>query len=269
MIDIEARGPASGRPVRRSQAHKVGLALALLTVTVVSSVVASASARSASSNAAAAKHETDQVACIGASGFSNGTWNFEQNGFLLGQGCKIYSPDNFSVSGVQPPPAPGTPVITKPQLCKLINLLCNVFTVANTICSIEQADCFWLTGTAFSLISPVFSTFSDLSLTGSGSFSCGNGTLTGTGTSFNGPEPNFSLVWTATIKNGVGTITGTATSQGNPADDPSDFAGAVKKLTGHIIIADGDTVNVGPFGFGPCNDRAGQNPTVVQLTFSG
>lgn len=229
--------------------------------------------------AVAQSPETDQVGCAGVSGYdSTGTWQFQQLGLMAGEGCKIYSPDNFNPTAPSPPPTPVIPpTVTPPTLCDpsggVGSVLCDAFAVENSVCSAEQDDCNWATNAVFGLVfgSPVFSSFANVTLSGTGNLFCGNGTLSGTGHDGNGPEADFDLVWTATFTNYVGTVTGTATSDGSPTDDPSDAAGTVKQLTGTIVVEDGPQADTPlGIGIGDCTDSfAGQNPTVMNLTYTG
>jgi hypothetical protein len=204
----------------------------------------------------------DQGTCIGTAGFdSTGTWFFHPINPTLQTPLLGYSPEScahlagkaFPLStGGLPLLASSIPVPPIPTLCTgagVDAIECDVFAVADPLISelftISPGGANLVFDAAFGALS---ASFTDIELQGTGNLSCGNGTLSGTGSAFLGNS--YSLNWTAKFQNGVAAIHGTATS-----------GTATTKLNGFIYEGDGGTLN----GFGVCNNDNTPSPALVYI----
>lgn len=98
----------------------------------------------------------------------------------------------------------------------------------------------------------------NITLSGTGNLSCGNGTLSGTVGETGGPDDWWTGSWSATFQNGVGTVTGSVT--------PLVTGGTAAALSGTII--EGDGTGTSASGVGVCNNDQNPSPTAVSLTVS-
>jgi hypothetical protein len=96
----------------------------------------------------------------------------------------------------------------------------------------------------------------NITLSGTGNLSCGNGTISGTVGEVGGAGDWWGGSFSATFQNGVGQVTGTVT--------PLVTGGQTAALSGTIHEADGGSGS----GVGVCNNDSNPSPTTVSLTVS-